>query len=85
MNELAAWLKRSDDMNQNRVAQALGTTRQAVQSWCCGRVKPGLYYALALERLSHGEVGLDAWLTADEKLMLRGLLKNEVDSGEDGA
>ena len=84
MNELAAWLKRSD-MNQNRVAQALGTTRQAVQSWVCGRVKPGLYYALALERLSHGEVGLDAWLTADEKLMLRGLLRGEVDSGGDKA
>lgn len=85
MNGLAAWLKQSNNMNQNRVAQALGTTRQAVQSWVCGRVKPGLYYALALERLSHGEVGLDAWLTADEKLMLRGLLRGEIDNGSDEA
>ena len=85
MNGLAAWLKQSNNMNQNRVAQALGTMRQAVQSWVCGRVKPGLYYALALERLSHGEVGLDAWLTADEKLMLRGLLRGEVDNGSDEA
>lgn len=61
---LEDWLAKQD-MAQTDLAKKLGTTRQAVSSWCVGRVTPGLYYCLAIEELTDGAVPLEAWLSEE--------------------
>lgn len=60
-------------LSQNQVARLLGTTRQLVQSWSSGRVRPGTVSALAIERLSQGEVPVESWPTAQESGRLAAL------------
>jgi DNA-binding transcriptional regulator YdaS (Cro superfamily) len=61
---LERWITHGDG-TQSEIARALGVSRQAVSSWCCGRVLPSTYYALALEVLTDGEVTVHSWLTED--------------------
>jgi transcriptional regulator with XRE-family HTH domain len=68
----AQWLEK-DGRTQSEIARVLGTTRQAVQSWVAGRVRPTLYYALAVEALTGGAVTPQSWLEQSERLAIQGL------------
>jgi DNA-binding XRE family transcriptional regulator len=69
---LEKWLVDSDT-TQTELAKKLGTTRQAVSSWCVGRVMPGLFYALAIEELTGGAVELEQWLSSERQAQLESL------------
>jgi DNA-binding XRE family transcriptional regulator len=69
---LDEWMQRAG-MSQSDVARTLGTTRQAVQSWSCGRVRPSLYFALALSALTEDQVTVLSWLEQSERLAIQGL------------
>lgn len=73
MEILKAWMQASG-MGQAELARAVGTTRQAVNSWCIGRVTPGLYYSLAIQTLSKGAVPIETWLTGQQRLALKGMV-----------
>ena len=70
--KLERWLV-DNDMTQTELAKKLGTTRQAVSSWCVGRVMPGLFYALAIEELTKGAVELELWLSPERRTQLEAL------------
>lgn len=69
---LDEWMRKAG-MSQSDVARTLGTTRQAVQSWSRGRVRPSLYYALALAALTEDQVTVLSWLEQSERLAIQGL------------
>ena len=75
MTELNAWLK-ANQWSQGDLARKLGTTRQAVSQWCTGKVAPGVYYVLALEALTNGQVGAQTWLDQHQRLAILGLGAN---------
>ena len=77
---LEEWLKEGE-VSLSDVARAIGTSRQAVHGWVIGRVKPRIYYILALEVLSGGKVTPQSWLSPVQALALKGL---EVASGGPG-
>lgn len=72
MRVFDAWLERSG-VSQSDVARSLGATRQLVSLWRKGKVIPGLYYALAIEAMSGGEVEATSWITHEQRLALVGL------------
>ena len=70
--QLEKWIG-DGNATQTDVAKALDVTRQAVSSWCCGRVQPSLYYALAIQRMTDGVIPVDAWLTEERAASLASL------------
>jgi DNA-binding transcriptional regulator YdaS (Cro superfamily) len=74
MEALKRWLV-TVNWSQGDLAKALGTTRQAVSQWCVGKVAPGVYYVLAIEALTDGEVTPEAWLTEQQRDALIGLAR----------
>jgi len=67
--------------SQSGLARDLGTTRQAVQGWCSGAVRPGLWHALML----HKKAGIppDSWLDPVQRLALQAsVVTKVVDTGD---
>jgi hypothetical protein len=60
-------------LSMGAVGKAIGTPRQSVHLWCTGKRTPTLYWAMAIQELTKGEVPLDAWLTTQQRLALTGL------------
>jgi DNA-binding XRE family transcriptional regulator len=69
---LEQWLEQGGT-TMSGLAKQLGTSRQAVQSWVTGRVRPKIYFALAIEVLSGGKVTVASWLTPMQALAIEGL------------
>ena len=74
MEALRRWLDRVG-WSQGDLGRALGITRQAASQWCVGKVAPGVYYVLAIEALTGGEVPPEAWLTEQQRDALVGLAR----------
>lgn len=55
MNKLTLWMKR-EGITQKQLAAKLGLTNQAVSAWVTGKAYPTGGYALAIEKMSKGEV-----------------------------
>lgn len=72
------WIRKTQ-ANQSELARSLGVTRAAVHNWVHGKVSPTVYYALAIEAVTGGEVGLSSWLDARDALAIDGL-KKKVDA-----
>jgi DNA-binding transcriptional regulator YdaS (Cro superfamily) len=70
--QLGEWLEQGR-MSGGELAKRIGTTRQAVHSWIDGRTRPKVYYALAVETVTGGEVPVSSWLTNVESLALKGM------------
>jgi DNA-binding transcriptional regulator YdaS (Cro superfamily) len=69
---LSEWMQKLD-RSQSEVARTLGTTRQAVQGWCSGAVRPSLYHATAIAAMTSGDVAPQEWLTQTERLAIAAL------------
>lgn len=66
IEELRSWMSEFA-WNQADLARELGITEQSVSGWFRGLSRPGLPAAIAIERITHGRVKADAWLTDDER------------------
>jgi transcriptional regulator with XRE-family HTH domain len=55
-----AWLE-ANGRTQKWLAGALGVTLPAVEGWLAGKHGPALETAVVLERLTDGDVPVDAW------------------------
>lgn len=71
---LAEWLKQSGT-SQSELARRLDVTRAAVNTWVHGKVSPGVFYALAIEAASGGDVDLRSWLSARDRAAVDGMRK----------
>lgn len=80
MDKLNNWIDASG-ITQAELARLLGTTRQAVCHWMRGRTVPALYYSLALEAVSGGQVPATVWLTQGQRLALTGLAQIAQEAG----
>jgi len=78
--QLRQWIK-SSGQSQSGLARDLGTTRQAVQGWCSGTTRPGLWHALLLWR--RAGIAPEAWLDPVQRLALQGAQK-DVDTAREG-
>jgi len=63
--------------NQVWLAGILGVSQPSVSAWLTGRSKPEGAYRIALERLF--SIPCDAWLSIDERRLLRSLPSTGTD------
>ena len=60
MTLLTAYLKR-ERLSQAEFARSIGVTSAIVCMWVAGKRRPGLTSALAIERVTRGEVPAKSW------------------------
>ena len=69
--DFSEWLK-TEGNSMDSIAKQLGTTRQAVHGWASGRMRPRVFYAVAIEALSNGQVPVQSWLSPVQRMAIEG-------------
>lgn len=55
------WLK-ARGISKNKAAKMIGCSSKMVDYWTTGRVIPDLLYALKIEQITEGGVGMEVWV-----------------------
>lgn len=58
---LGLWLK-AHGISKNKAALLIGCSAKMIDLWCAGRVIPGLLYAMKIEQVTSGGVGMEMWV-----------------------
>lgn len=80
---LAAFL-RKNGITQLSAAESLGVSDPTVHDWVTGSKRPRAHHRDAIATWTHGEVGTESWLTAEEQASRQAVrpFESADDSGE---
>lgn len=62
---------RKNKLTQDQAATAMHTTKATVSTWCNGQTQPRAEWRTVIERWTCGLVPADAWMSADDRALVR--------------